>query len=581
MAKKEETLADFLKGAREPIQPNVLGDTKEPKLMLWEWMQQWSADGGIINSGEAICAQPEDQQILLNFTSPIGNGHLMYAKLQYTLPKLHYNGEKMDEKVMASPVFAEMYGRIIAKKREVEGQLKSGLASAAQAVADYELLKHDERKYREIMNYFQQGVKDEHVLRALFVDRIDAHTGEGYSMISMTKRWPTVITDFIRLSTVPKKERDNTKKIREILSIPEAEAVVLKTKNKVFEEWLKIFFPDIKERYARVVNLVQARRKSIDEYRTWLMPYVVNMRMIKEISETDPSYHFTRAFSPWIKPSGWYEITTWVWKAFSAEEVGKPGFIAGEIKPYDDFVKRYAKKLEKAYQIRIVEKYSDKKRIMEKENLTEDDILCVDEEMNRPVTGWCTPQFWEKSARLSRYLHYYVFYHIWMLNPIFKLEAGKDEIDDINWWIYPHVVSQNVVLLANIEIEARKKWLNKYVKELIGVREVEDKIRREVEKVYNLDPNADKKYKGIRGFYRKYDEKWRDAKEKAEWQWIDKIKPRLRNLLKYFMRVGPYETMRRERMTKMYGRYMGGSMTDPIIKFVKEQVGKLAVVPPP
>ncbi|MFQ6003442.1 MAG: LON peptidase substrate-binding domain-containing protein, partial [Candidatus Zixiibacteriota bacterium] len=43
----------------------------------------------------------------------------------------HYNLEKVDEYIVVSPAYPEMYGRVIAKKRELEGQIKSGLASAA------------------------------------------------------------------------------------------------------------------------------------------------------------------------------------------------------------------------------------------------------------------------------------------------------------------------------------------------------------------------------------------------------------------------------------------------------------------
>ena len=47
------------------------------------------------------------------------------------------------------------------------------------------------------------------------------------------------------------------------------------------------------------------------------------------------------------------------------------------------------------------------------------------------------------------------------------------------------------------------------------------------------------------------------------------------------MRIGPYETVRPERLSKMYGRYMGGGMTDPLIKYIKGQFGKLSGLKPP
>lgn len=563
------------------VEARTLTNIQEPGLLMSTWMKEWGKkDKGIINGGEAICNAPPDQQIMINPTTPLGHGNLLYAKMAYTMPKYHFNFDKVDEYLMVSPSYPEMYGRIVAKKTELEGQIKSGLASAAQAVADFELLKHDERKYREILDYFNEGKKDEHVLRALFVDRVDAHTGEPYSMISMTKRWPTIITDFLRVSTVKKEEREESKIISKELGISLAESTVLKTKNKIYEKWKKIFFPDIRDRYARVKTLVDARRKSIDEYKMWLIPYVTNLKKMKDATESNPSALLNAGIFPWQKPNAFYGVRVYMWKMFTAEEVGKPTFVEGEIDPYDDFVKRYARKIAKHYEIEIVKTKKEASKLKIKENLTDDDIICVDDMIKK----WNEPdQIYESQPRINTNRYYYAFYDLLIESPIFKLEGAKEEIDDWNLLITAYIVSQNVVLLANLEIEAKNRWLNKYVKELIGVREVEDKIRQEVEKRYpDLDAKDEegKHFIGIRNFFKSAREKRKNFSSRmGEW-WFN-FKPRGRVFLKYFMRIGPYETVRAERLTKMYGRYMGPSLTDPFIKFVKAEIGKLSGVNPP
>ena len=578
MAKDKE---DKIPGEGE-IEPNLLTKTGEPKFLFLKWLEDWSDPDkgkGIVNGGEAICEQPPDQALMLNPTTPYGHGNLLYAKLTYTMPKYWYNLQRVDEYIVVSPAHPEMYGRITAKKREIEGQIKAGLASAGQAVADYELLKHDERKYREILDHFKEGERDEHVLRALFVDRIDAHTGEGYSMISMTKRWPTIITDFLRLSVVDEKDRDSPKKIRVKLEISEAEATVLKTKDHNFEDWKRIFFPDVKERYARIKNLVEARRKSIDEYRKWLMPYVANLKMMTEKTETDPSHVLTTAVLPWHKPNAWYGVRLFMWKMFTPEEIGKPGFVSGEIKPWDDFVRRNAKDIEENYQLKIVKTTEDAKKLKKKlgKVLSDDDIIIIDEMMKE----WYKMPFFESQPPLSPNRYMYCFYDIEIISPLFKMEGAKEEIDDWNCMITPYLASQNVIMTALLEIEAKKRWFNKYVKELIGVREVEDKIRAEVENRYGLRKEEPKKwFAGTRKFVKRArakKEKWSDKFD----NWWLYFKPKSRGFLKYFMRIGPYETVKNERLSKMYGRYMGSAMTDPFIKFLKTEIGKLSGVQPP
>jgi len=299
--------------------------------------------------------------------------------------------------------------------------------------------------------------------------------------------------------------------------------------------------------------------------------------MLKEGTEVEPSQLLTMAIAPWAKPNAWYAVRLLMWKMFTPEEIGKPGFVSGEIDPYDDFVKRAIPDIEDHYEVRIVKTEDDAKELMEKENLVKDDVLIVDKLKAKWYAG-DTRHDYESNPPLSHDRYYYALYDIEVVSPIFKMEGGKEEIDDWNCLITPYLVSQNVILLTLLEIEAKHRWLNKYVKELIGVREVEDKIRNEVEKRYGLDEKKSKKvrfatYKRFRKRQRTMGEKWDN--------WMLKNKPKMRGFLKYFMRVGPYETVTNERLSKMYGRYMGGGMTDPLFKFIKGQFGKLSGVSPP
>ena len=109
------------------IDVNTLSSTLEPPLLtITKWFPEWSAKKGIVNGGEAICNQPPDQKLMLNATTPLGHGNLLYMVLTYTMPKMHYNLLKVDEHIAVSPAYPEMYGRIIAKKRELEGFIKGG-----------------------------------------------------------------------------------------------------------------------------------------------------------------------------------------------------------------------------------------------------------------------------------------------------------------------------------------------------------------------------------------------------------------------------------------------------------------------
>ena len=196
-----------------------------------------------------------------NYTTEVGGCTALYYSLVFQMPKWNYKLKKIDEWMSVSPVHTQSYELTVGQKQKLEGMIKQGLASAAQAVADFELARHDLRKYEEIINYFVRAKgmekdskgkkkdKDEHVLRSLFIDRVDAYTGENFSMISMTKRWPTIITDFIRMGKLTEDDKKEIDKIKDKLEVSQAEATVLRTKNEMFDSWQKMFLPEVQKRY--------------------------------------------------------------------------------------------------------------------------------------------------------------------------------------------------------------------------------------------------------------------------------------------------------------------------------------------
>ena len=219
-----------------------------------------------------------NQTTELNFTGKPGEASSIYYSLFFQLPKWGWNVVKVDEWIEVSPTHREYYDRTASTKQMLESTIKTGLAAAAQSVADYELIAHDLRKYKEVLSYFAEG--DEHVLRSMFVDQVDIHTdmpGQPLSMRAIAPRWPTIIADFLSLTD----EDTDIDKVVKKINISRAEAVILVTKNKLYMEWKKLFLDAAKTRYQTIRGLVEGRRKSIQEYRNWLKPYIARFRMTR------------------------------------------------------------------------------------------------------------------------------------------------------------------------------------------------------------------------------------------------------------------------------------------------------------
>ncbi len=507
---------------------------------LWQARDKGGLFGEVLVSPALL-----DQIATLNPVTLEGQAEIIYNVFIYRVAKWQYNIEKADEFIKLTPTAPPAFAPLLSQKERLESHIKSGLASAAQAVADYELLKHDERKYREILDYFEMGKKDEHVLRALFVDRVDAYTGEGYSMISMAKRWPTIIGDFLKM----KAEWRDVKTIREKLQVSQAEANVLKTKNELFLEWKRLFFPDVRERYVRIKNLLESRKRSIHEYREWLKPYLSRLKKIREEAEiSSVASDITDVTKLSFTPQGEVEAKLWFWKPIRPEEVGKPVIVSGwgEIPVFDDWVKENLVLLEAKY-----------------------DVVIPEKEIKQMIKNWETggrslygKRFGEiltmyPAPKIDRRFLYYFIIDLDYVCQYKKGSTGPMVIEDQYWHFHPFLISKNFLLFMLLELEYKKRKFEREIEKLIGVTSEEKKIEKEVMEKWPGEKEIEKKAK--KGFFERWGDSWKQTK--AGWSERKKrLKKMLKPLMRYFMKPGPYEINVGERISKAYGTYFGAEV---------------------
>jgi hypothetical protein len=510
----------------------------DPQGLVVDKLQDWVLRENPV--GYAVMGWPREMFVVLDYTALRGSASNVFWTFTHRVGKMRYNIAKVDEWVEVNPNYVDLYNQLIGQKQRLEGAIKSSLGSVAQAVADYELMRHDARRYGEMLDYFKKGQKDQHVMRSLFVDRVDAFTGEGYSLVTMAKRWPTIITDFIRM----KEELEDVGEIRKDLDVSQAEATVLKTKNELFKEWKKMFLPTVKERYARIQTLVKARQRSIDEYKKWLKPYLAKYKSMKEGTEKGDWSYVDNAFSTpgFGTMDAWTFIRVWVWRPFNVVEAGKPEGLLGKgpegkfmVDPYDDFVRHWKKEIEKHYDVTITDE--DVKEILKK---------AVDP--RQAETGHCT--------KMESQAMYYLLFDMKIILSTMK-SPPPEGVEMDNLMYYPlkiWVMSQNSMLIHLLELHARQKWMDRYMDEIIGARTIEEDIYRKVEVELGERKAEDKKEKG---------ERFLDRIRPRYVTVVDKtgktdFKPNLMmRFVRFFVKPGPYEPVFFERLSKMYFRASG------------------------
>jgi hypothetical protein len=460
-------------------------------------------DEGFIIEGEIYHVRPYNQWMYLEFDTPVGLPGGMYVSFMAQLGKWGFVRERVEESSEISPAHAQ-YQQWIQQKQQIEAQIKQGLAGISSAISDFELLFHDLRKYRDFMNHFEnmargkEEKKPELVeqnlqsLKAIFIDQVDANTGEGIALRSIAARWPTIIADFMRL-----KETDvDQKGISSTYKISEAEGVILATKNKLFLDWLATFKEAVTGRYERIRGMMEARKKSIDEYKNMLRPYIARYRTMREMGETAIGRKLSVEGSIGIfRPPGTFMPTSddwqtvWAWRAFVPPEIYRPG-AEGITDAKDvfklDFPKEFKDWLKLEFQADkdVAKKYGQQKvsptgiepldkwvlalfpKIEEKYKIKfrPSEILEVRSKFIKQFDAAESPDwayYWPKSP-------YFMVLELGFDKKSLRIGDRDSESMVFASPFRAYMDTQNMILLRMLEIKAREKELENYISDMLG-----------------------------------------------------------------------------------------------------------------
>jgi len=540
------------------------------------------------NLGYYVCVGPRggvgeetlgNQLTEINYTGKPGTASGIYYSLFFQLPKWDWFIQKGDEWIEVHPTHKEYYERTMATKQMLESTIKTGLASAAQAVSDFELLSHDLRKYKEILGYFAK--EDEHSLKSMFIDQVDVHTG-NLSIADMTRnRWPTMTADFHRL----KDEDMDIDKIMKRLKISRAEAIILVTKNKLYVDWKDMFRKAVRDRYERLRGLTVSREKSVEEYKEWLKPYIARFKTTKlGTAESGVRPALTKSFMDVAGLSTFLnEIRMYSWKPLLTREHRRPsGEIRGEfgIHPYDSYIRNNVilggnfktdnvkiECLADTYQwLRNARKYCGKcKKYYPSGYLKCSACGSADLENKTYADEIVETQILDKWDRwgTDRYELYYMFLDIKIERLGIRLPSG--ELEDITFTNRMFVISQNVLLVKILELICRDLELERYIEEMLGFKRMEKSIDEilieELPRIYGKE----EKVEGMS----KFSKELKDA-VRSYTSFFKKLKlPKTRFM---FAKPGRYESHLRDRITKQY-LSVSGSNFGQISSFIKSKMG--------
>jgi hypothetical protein len=185
--------------------------------------------------------------------------------------------------------------------------------------------------------------------------------------------------------------------------------------------------------------------------------------------------------------------------------------------PYDDFVDEWRQKIEEHYGVEI----------------TVDDVKDIIKDMAKaPHGGTNTNKM------------YWALFDIKVTISLVKTPppAGFESDNLMFEPVKTYGMSQNIMLIHLIEMKAREKVFEKYIDEILGTRAKEEEVWKQMEK--ELEGEEEKKKR-----IEVATEKFSAARERVR-NFFYKILP-------YFVKLGQYEPLQKERVSKQYNRSLG------------------------
>jgi len=485
--------------------------------------------------GFADLVHPPDQQIALDLTGPIGIWGDLYYGVVAQLENWEYNVKKIDEWIEISPTHKAYYDMVMGQKEALEIKIKRVVDDLIKQVSDLELLEHDMRRYKEFSDYFK--AKDEHSLKAVFVDMVDFHAGEGtpgrlsMSFMQQNNIFPTIVQDFFSMQSEDDLEKGRLK------DLPTVEKNMLKTKWKTYQEWKQLFSKEVEQRCGRLETLIQSKNKMIEQSREWIKPHIARHKLLKEglSREGEIKKALSAQWHAATEAIAETKIVIWAWKEMESPEFFKaPGELLAmkpEIKLYENG--------------KMIDKWAMEHLVLNKEVGLKAEYPWITEKwVHEKTKEIMEKDDWFKARkRVHRPYLYYNFLEIEFSKWNLRSATGA-ESEDVVTEVYSYWMSQNVLLVKLLELKAKQEGFERYVDELIGMKKSVELVEEKTEKPKTTENIMNR----FNQFYK----------------FFGFAEPAFR-----IFKKGPYEKDFKYRITKFYLTPMGRNYYGPVDKLIR------------
>ncbi len=545
---------------------------------------------GDVNLGRCVVVQGLDQGgkfddggIDLNPTGVGGFTQNAFYGMSFELGKDGWARVKGDEWIETGHANPEYHQMILVQKATYEDKMKQGLAGISQSVADLELLEHDVRKYEEYKGYLEDIESDDpkkarsgtFAIKTIFVDQVDFHAGGGgqgagrLSLAFMRNNniMPTIVNDFLMMDSL-----DDIREGGKFVNMADVEKKMLESKWALYEQWLGVFRSAIMQRLERIETLRKSRDFTIGQFRDWLKPVIMRYRLIEtayakptregpaQFGRKDLRRHHYHSVSQGVSYNGW---TMWFYKPLTnPEQHTFPGELRAKAIMDGEYGADYGY-----------------------DQWTQDNLIFDKKEGLIADYPWITKGWVDKKAKvISKKLignrrDYYSFSTVDICKTVNKTVTGT-LLEDTDFFFNMYVLSANVMLVKELEMEAKNEDMEVFLDKMLGLtpkveKDYDGKVIWYKKLAFGYEIN-DEKFKTKKAMLQKYPKPEYYVSPITDDSKTQETLKSISNLfyldMWLFKKKGPYEHQFYDRFTKYYLKLSGqrfSGIVDQIMKRMK------------
>ena len=205
---------------------------------------------------------------------------------------LNYTVEKVEESVYVSPQ-SQVHNQLMQQKQGAEQRVKETKRNLSELLKQKHMLEHDIRKLRSRVEDIKEG--NETRIKADFVELVDGAGASGQGggdraalkFLRDQNIYPSIVANFNEMDSLDDLKSEEDGGTGKLSHLPENVKAVLKKKYAMYEKWTDLFGSEIQRKLDELKGELKGIERAIEETEEYLEPYVRDMEMINNKSQSE------------------------------------------------------------------------------------------------------------------------------------------------------------------------------------------------------------------------------------------------------------------------------------------------------